>query len=174
MLLKFILFLVALTPNHELNKNTDLLLEVEQHFIDAGEKYGIEPSWLVYYAERESSLDINRVGPRGEVGYPQAHGVSRQICELRGYDPKTRRGGAFCMALLMDMNIRYCGNFNHGMARYASGSCNLAREMMWKRYNDYDEKWRKVFNGEMDAEKRRDNAMEKYLAEASSLSKRGG
>ena len=37
MLTKFILFLIALEPNHELNRDSDLLAEVENYFVAAGE-----------------------------------------------------------------------------------------------------------------------------------------
>lgn len=166
MLIKFILFLIALEPRHELNRDHDLLAEVEGYFVSAGEKYGVEPSLIAYQAYKESSIRIDVVGKKkGEKGYCQAHGKARRTCEAAGYDILTRKGGAFCIALLLDLNTRYCGSLEFGLARYASGSCYKAREKMKKRLESYERLWEKIQRGKLDAAIRRKRAMERYLLE---------
>ena len=69
MLVKFVLFLIALTPNHELNEDRDLLERVIGYFVESGSKYNIEPSFLLWQAYKESSLRIDLVGTsREETG----------------------------------------------------------------------------------------------------------
>jgi len=164
MLLKFILFLIVLTPKHELNKNAELREEVKGYFEDSGKEFGFDPSWLIYYANRESSLRIDKVGGLGEVGYAQVHGGAKVMCEEKGYDPLTRRGGAMCMGYLMRKGVKKCGgDFIKGMAWYASGSCDVANKKMSERYRSYCRKWRGIKSGRLTAEKRRRDAMRKYL-----------
>lgn len=133
MLEKWILTLLVLTPNHELNKNPALREEVVGYFNEAGDdsiaptvgpEFESTAGFMLLWAYEESSLRIDRVGSRGEVGYCQAHGKARATCEVAGYDPTTRRGGVWCMALLMGMGQRKCGSFKRGLYWYASGSCN--------------------------------------------------
>lgn len=186
MLVKFIAFLLALVPRHELNKDAELREEVIRYFVESANKYGdievvkedgsvetigLEPAWLIYYAKKESSLLVDVVGDRGEIGYCQAHGRARSTCEAAGYDLKTRRGGAMCMGLTMNMGVRRCGDFIRGMAWYASGSCNLAVQKMTKRHERFTKKWEGVQRGEINAATRRKKAMEKAMAEQKAAKK---
>lgn len=127
-----ILMLIICCPRHELHEPV-LRAEVSGYFAAAGNEYNIPWNLMIYYGEREASLDHTRVGTRGEVGYCQAHGKARKTCEAAGYDPTTRRGGTYCMALLMDMGIRRCGSVVRGLGWYMSGSCGKANEKARKR-----------------------------------------
>lgn len=118
-----IMQLVICCPNHPLNKSEDLRVEVAGHFEAAGDKFGILPALLVRWAYEESSLRLDAVGTRGEIGVCQAHGKALKTCRVAGYDVLTYRGGIYCMAMLMDMGQRRCGSLERGLYWYASGVC---------------------------------------------------
>lgn len=146
MLKAFILSLIVLTPNHELNKDPEQLEHVAGYFAGAGARYDIEPSLVAYWAYRESSLRVDLVGSLGEVGYAQAHGQARRTCVAAGFDVESRRGGAYCIALLLDMGRRRCGSLQRGAVWVASGNCKgslRTREKIKSRLNGWQTRWEK-------------------------------
>lgn len=162
MLVKFILFLIVLTPNHELNKDPDLLEEVAGYVEEAVEHFDLpmEPGRLAHFIYKESSWNYKAIGkvpnPYGvilkEEGYCQAHGMAKKLCLEAGYDPGTRKGGIMCMGYLfrygMD-NPEACGESHPGdleasIRWFASGSCYKAREKMLERRETYEKLWKRV------------------------------
>lgn len=115
-----ILSLIICCPRHELNRDAELRSEVAGYFEAAGDKYDIDPTLMVYWAYRESSLKHTARGKLKEVGYAQANGVKRKTCMAAGHDATTRKGGAYCMALLFDMGRRRCGSLERGLVWYSS------------------------------------------------------
>lgn len=138
-----ILALIICCPRHELNRDAELRAEVAGYFEEAGAEYDLDPSLLVYWAYRESSLRLGRVGKLGEVGYCQAHGKARKTCVAAGYDPETRSGGAMCLGLLMDMGRRRCGSLEKGAVWYATGSCR-GSEKSRKKIKQRLKAWRRL------------------------------
>ena len=145
-ILSLILFDPHPEPKHPLNKDPELLDRVEAAFVSAGEKYNLAPWLLLYWGWRESRLRPEAVGkypnPEGKIlnerGICQAHGKAKWICEKNGLDLATVEGGAECLALLLDMGRRYCGDLQGAGRWYASGSCHKAREKMAKRFRAAD------------------------------------
>jgi hypothetical protein len=146
MLEAFILALLILNPRHELNRDPELLTKVATYAIEAGNKYDIEPSLIIYWAYRESSLKIDAVGKLGEVGYCQAHGKAKKTCIAAGCDVVTRSGGLHCIALLLDMGRRYCGSLERGAVWYACGNCRgteKTRKKIKQRLKEWKRRWEK-------------------------------
>lgn len=147
MLELFITSLLVLNPNHELNRNPELRADVAGHFEAAGKKYDVEPTLLVYWAYRESSLKITAKGKLGEVGYCQAHGKARKTCEVAGHNPTTREGGAMCLGLIMSMGRRRCGTLERGAVWYASGRCRgtpRTQKLIKWRLQEWRRRWRAI------------------------------
>jgi hypothetical protein len=120
---KYILILILLAPNHPLNKDERLLGRVSAICEVAGLKYDIPPTLVALWAYRESSLRLGRVGKLGEIGVCQAHGKALRECQRTGYDVTTYEGGLFCIAHLLDMGRSECGSLDAGGVWYATGSC---------------------------------------------------
>jgi len=155
MLKAFILSLIIMTPRHELNKDPELLAEVAGYFETAGKRYNLEPSLLVYWAYRESSLKHNAVGKipnkwgvvLNEIGYFQVHGKARKQCEAKGYNVFTRKWNIFCGAMLLDAGRKKCGSLERGSVYYASGGCRgteRTRKKIKQRLKEWRRRWRKV------------------------------
>lgn len=95
---------------------------ISQHFVDAGERYSVDPFLLVTWSFYESSFRMDADGALGEVGLFQVHGKHRKACEGE-HDLSTARGQVMCGAMLIDMDRRFCGSLERGLWRYASGRC---------------------------------------------------
>ena len=119
--------LLKLNPRHPLLKDEVLRESVLKSFEEQGEKYKLEPSLLVYWAYRESSIRIDKVGSRGEVGIGQFHGIAKSTCKSSELDVLSWDGGIECMAMLIDMGLRYCGSLERGLVWYASGDCRNSK-----------------------------------------------
>ena len=132
-IIQYILSLIVLVPNHPLNRSADLREEVAGYFEQYGERYDLEPTLLVHWAYRESSLRIDRTGKLGEVGICQAHGKHFRTCKAAGLDVSTWEGGIHCLAFLMDMDRRYCGSLEAGLRRYSTGSCHRGDKFVQRR-----------------------------------------
>jgi hypothetical protein len=151
---QLILALIMLTPNHPLNRDAELRADVVGHFEAAGKLYDIPPTLLVHWGNREASLRVDRVGKRGEKGICQAHGKHLATCRAAGLNinsDDTRqayRDGIYCMAMLMDMDRRFCGSLERGLRRYSTGSCEKGVKFVKRRLRDWrralealDERW---------------------------------
>lgn len=117
-----IAILLSATPNRALYRDADARDVMSQHFVDAGERYDIDPSLLVTWSFYESSFRTNAEGALGEIGLFQVHGKHRKACEGE-HDLSTARGQVMCGAMLIDMDRRFCGSLERGLWRYASGRC---------------------------------------------------
>lgn len=117
-----IFILLSTTPNRMLYRDAGARETMSQHFVDAGERYNLEPSLLVTWSFYESSFRTDAEGALGEVGLFQVHGKHRRACEGE-HDLSTARGQVMCGAMLIDMDRRYCGSMERGLWRYASGRC---------------------------------------------------
>jgi hypothetical protein len=132
-IIKYILSLIVLVPNHPLNRDTELRKDVAGYFEKYGEQYDVDPTLLVNWGYREASLRIDRVGTRGEIGICQAHGKHLRTCKAAGLDVKTWEGGIHCMAMLIDMDRRWCGSLEGGLRRYSTGSCYRGKKFVRRR-----------------------------------------
>lgn len=136
-----ILLLLSPAPNRLLYRDADSRTEMAREFVNAGEKYNVDPILLVIWSFGESSLKMDAKGALGEVGLFQVHGRHREMCS--GFDLETMRGQIECGAMLIDMDRRYCGSMERGLMRYASGRCSgtprakrivKRRLKQWKRW----------------------------------------
>jgi hypothetical protein len=117
-----IFILLSTTPNRLLYRDANARDTMSRHFVDAGERYNIEPSLLVTWSFYESSFRVDAEGALGEVGLFQVHGKHLKACEGE-HDLSTARGQVMCGAMLIDMDRRFCGSLERGLWRYASGRC---------------------------------------------------
>lgn len=117
-----IIILLSTAPNRMLYRDTEARDTMSRHFVDAGERYNVDPSLLVTWSFYESSFRTDAKGALGEVGLFQVHGKHRKACGGE-QDLSTARGQVMCGAMLIDMDRRYCGSLERGLWRYASGRC---------------------------------------------------
>lgn len=132
-IVQYILSMIVMVQSHPLNRDAELLENVAGYFEQYGEQYNIDPTLLIHWAYRESSLRVDRTGKLGEVGICQAHGKHHRTCKAEGLDVETWEGGIHCLAMLMDMDRRFCGSLERGLRRYSTGSCYRGEKFVKRR-----------------------------------------
>lgn len=136
-----IALLLAPAPNRALYKGAQKRGEMASIFVEAGERYNVDPILLVVWSFGESSLRTDAKGALGEVGLFQVHGRARKTCDGLGLDSSTTRGQIICGAALIDMDRRYCGDLAKGLHQYASGKCAgtpRARRIVKRRFRQLE------------------------------------
>ena len=119
-----ILFIVVEAPNHHLNKDDskDLLKNMSVDYIESGNLYNQDPILLIVMNYYESSFKSEVIGKNGEVGLPQAMAESRELCENKGYDLSTTKGGIYCTAYLMHLAEKQCESIGNSIFNYMAGA----------------------------------------------------
>jgi hypothetical protein len=118
-----ILFVVTLEPNHYLHTDGQSLDLLANSYIEASERYDIDPFLILSNTFFESSFRPNVIGHAGEVGLAQVHGEARALCKHEGYKPTTIRGGVLCSAYLLRRGKNMCGSWLVSLVKYRSGQC---------------------------------------------------
>ena len=118
-----ILFIIALEPNHYLHKDEQALQLLASSYIEASDKYDVDPFLVISNTFFESSFKPNVIGHAGEVGLAQVHGEARALCKHEGYKPTTIRGGVLCSAYLLRHGKDTCGSWLVSLVKYRSGQC---------------------------------------------------
>lgn len=131
-------FIVAGAPNHYLNKDSskDVLENMAVDYIESGNLYDQDPILLIVMNYYESSFKSEVIGKDGEIGFSQAMGESRELCEDKGYSLRTTKGGIYCTAYLMNLAQKQCGSIGPSIFNYMAGSCsvNPNKSMHAKKY----------------------------------------
>ena len=134
LVLAIMLYLLSPAPNRELYKDAEKREALARLYVEAGEKYGVDPVLLTYWSFRESSFRTGVVSKSElkEFGLFQVHGVTKFICrnELKtfGETLETSRGQIMCGAFLIRRYIDFCGSVRGALGKYANGRCGYARK----------------------------------------------
>jgi hypothetical protein len=118
-----ILFIIVLEPNHYLHKDEQALQLLANSYIEASNKYDVDPFLIISNTFFESSFKPNVVGRAGEVGLAQVHGEAHTLCSQQGYNPVTVQGGVLCSAYLLRRGKNMCGSWLVSLVKYRSGQC---------------------------------------------------
>jgi hypothetical protein len=118
-----ILFVITLEPNHYLHKDVQSLDLLVNSYIEASERYDIDPFLVISNTFFESDFKPEAIGAAGEVGVAQVHGEAKRLCRLQGYNESTIRGGVLCSAYLLRRGKDMCGSWLVSLVKYKSGQC---------------------------------------------------
>jgi len=118
-----ILFVITLEPNHYLHKDAQSLDVLVNSYIEASERYDIDPFLVVSNTFFESDFKPASIGSAGEVGVAQVHGEAKRLCRQQGYNENTIRGGVLCSAYLLRRGKNMCGSWLVSLVKYRSGQC---------------------------------------------------
>ena len=118
-----ILFIIALEPNHYLHKDEQALQLLASSYIEASDKYDVDPFLVISNTFFESDFKPESIGSAGEVGVAQVHGEAKHLCRQQGYNENTIRGGVLCSAYLLRRGKNMCGSWLVSLVKYRSGQC---------------------------------------------------
>jgi len=118
-----ILFIVTLEPNHYVHKDDVKLTLLAKSYIEASDKYDIDPFLVISNTFFESDFKPEAIGAAGEVGVAQVHGEAKRLCRQQGYNENTIRGGVLCSAYLLRRGKNMCGSWLVSLVKYRSGQC---------------------------------------------------
>jgi len=118
-----ILFIVTLEPNHYVHKDDAKLTLLAKSYIEASDRYAIDPFLIISNTFFESDFKPDAIGTAGEIGVAQVHGEAKRLCRLQGYNESTIRGGVLCSAYLLRQGKNRCGSWLVSLVRYRSGQC---------------------------------------------------